>query len=117
METGDSYVPPSCHGMTPTLQNIDVLLGLSIDGQACTAVDIQNKITLCKSVFRRIPLPKMFKRNALSMKWLWENFFELPNIFVLCFFFIFELVTNYCIFFYIKLWSWKGAFTLGVATN
>jgi hypothetical protein len=26
--------------MTPTLQNIDVLLGLSIDGQACTAVDI-----------------------------------------------------------------------------
>jgi hypothetical protein len=86
METGDSYVPPSCHGMTPTLQNIDVLLGLSIDGQACTAVDIQNKITLCESVFRRIPLPKMFKRNALSMKWLWENFFELPNIFVLCFF-------------------------------
>jgi hypothetical protein len=26
--------------MTPTLQNVDVLLGLSIDGQACTAVDI-----------------------------------------------------------------------------
>jgi hypothetical protein len=62
--------------MTPTLHDIVVLLGLPIDGQACTAVGIQDAITLCKYAFGRVSLPEMFKGNTLSMRWLWKNFFK-----------------------------------------
>jgi hypothetical protein len=40
---------------------------------------IQNKITLSKHVFGQVPPYKMFKGNTLSMRWLWKNFYELPN--------------------------------------
>jgi hypothetical protein len=63
--------------MTPTLHDIVVLLGLLIDGQDCTAVGIQDAITLCKYAFGRVSLPEMFKGNTLSMRWLWKNFFKL----------------------------------------
>ena len=66
--------------MTPTLQDVVVLFGLPIDGWVGIAVGIQDKIALCKHVFGRVPLPKMFKRNALSMSWLLKKKkFKLPD--------------------------------------
>jgi hypothetical protein len=43
--------------MTPTLQDIALLLGLFIDGQVVIFTSVRNQITLCEHVFRLTPPP------------------------------------------------------------
>jgi len=65
--------------MTPILQDTTIMFGLPINERELTLMGIHNKITLYKRAFRRVPSHEIFKRNALYMRWFWENFFELPD--------------------------------------
>jgi len=63
--------------MTPTLQDIALLLGLFIDGQVVTFTSVCNQITLCDHVFRLAPPPFELKRGSIRLKWI-ENIFTTP---------------------------------------
>jgi len=63
--------------MKPTLQDVDILLGLPVDGCAFTTMDIQNKVIICESAFKGVLPSKMFNGNILCIRWFWINFFKL----------------------------------------
>ena len=63
--------------MTPTLQDIALLLGLFIDGQVVIFTSVRNQITLCEHVFRLTPPSFELKRVSIRFKWI-ENIFTKP---------------------------------------
>lgn len=77
MKTGDSHIPSSCYEDDTYITGRCYYAYLPIDGQALIVVGIQNKVTRCECAFGWVPPPKMFKRNALCIRWLWENFSKL----------------------------------------
>jgi len=54
--------------MTSTLQDVVVLLGLSINEQTITSTNVCNWIMLCERVFGLTPLPSKVKRGSIRFK-------------------------------------------------
>uniref|UniRef100_A0A2N9GI22 Aminotransferase-like plant mobile domain-containing protein n=1 Tax=Fagus sylvatica TaxID=28930 RepID=A0A2N9GI22_FAGSY len=65
--------------MTITLQDVGVMLGLPVDGQAVVGSTNLNWRILCGELLGRIPPPNKLKGARLSMPWLSDVFGVLPD--------------------------------------
>lgn len=64
--------------ITVTLQDVNILLGLRVDGPAVTGSTKYNWADLCEDLLGRRPGPKDLHGSHVSLAWLRENFRNLP---------------------------------------
>ena len=68
------------HGeITPTLQDVMILLGLPIDGMTITFIGVHNRIMLYELTFGLVPLSSELKGGRIRFKSIEETFSTLPN--------------------------------------
>ena len=68
------------HGkMTITLQDVEVMLGLPIDGEVLVESTELNWSELCLQLFGVSPPPNKLDGSRLNMKWLQDTFGVLPD--------------------------------------
>ncbi|KAG7594433.1 Serine/threonine-specific protein phosphatase/bis(5-nucleosyl)-tetraphosphatase [Arabidopsis thaliana x Arabidopsis arenosa] len=64
--------------ITVTLQDVNILLGLRVDGPAVTGSTKYNWADLCEDLLGQRPGPKDLHGSHVSLAWLRENFRNLP---------------------------------------
>jgi hypothetical protein len=65
---------------TITLQDVQVLLGLSVEGKAVTINTTHTDLKqLCVELLGRAPADSDWKGSKLKMSWIKENFFPIPD--------------------------------------
>ena len=65
--------------MTITLQDVSVMLGLPVDGEALVGTTDLNWFELCLQLLGVSPPPNKQDGSCLNMKWLQDMFGVLPN--------------------------------------
>ncbi|XP_068504171.1 protein MAIN-LIKE 1-like [Phaseolus vulgaris] len=64
---------------TVTLEDVELILGLPVDGQAVTGITNGDLVSLCEQFLVFIPPTTAVKGNAISLSWLNNTFQELPH--------------------------------------
>jgi len=64
---------------TVTLEDVEVILGLSVDGEAVIGITTGDLVSLCEQFLRFIPPATTVKGNAISLSWLNNTFQELSH--------------------------------------
>ncbi len=64
---------------TFTLEDVELILGLPIDGQVVTGITSGDLVSLCDQLLGFIPPSTTIKGNAIKLSWLNNTFQELPH--------------------------------------
>jgi len=64
---------------TVSLEDVELILGLPIDGQAVTRITSGDLVSFCEQLLGFIPPLTTVKGNAIKLSWLNNTFQELPH--------------------------------------
>ncbi|XP_068501128.1 protein MAIN-LIKE 1-like [Phaseolus vulgaris] len=64
---------------TVTLEDVELILSLPIDGQVVTGITSGDLVSLCDQLLGFIPPSTAIKGNAIKLSWLNNSFQELPH--------------------------------------
>jgi len=62
-----------------TLEDMELVLGLPVDGEVVSGITSGDLVSLCEQLLKFIPPSTTIKGNAINLSWLNKTFQELPH--------------------------------------